>query len=47
MFHCLYKRGGGTRPPSFYLADDGETVFGGIIVDDRSNSELFNYHGQE
>ncbi|XGV94819.1 MAG: WD40 repeat domain-containing protein [Leptolyngbya sp. BL-A-14] len=35
MFHCLYTRGGGPHPNSFYLADDGETVFSCSIVDDR------------
>lgn len=35
MFHCLYTRGGGSCPNSFYLADDGETVFSCTIVNDR------------
>lgn len=35
MFHCLYTRGGGPHPSSFYLADDGETMFSCTMVDER------------
>ncbi|MBW4523419.1 MAG: WD40 repeat domain-containing protein [Scytolyngbya sp. HA4215-MV1] len=41
MFHCLYTRGGGLPPHSFYVADDGETVFSCIHVGDPHDRSTF------